>query len=252
MVMGLSPSLAESDFITSVWAISDTPGRFDVENDQCRSHHGVYGGSVGITANVDLTRYGACWLPDSEKVYYLNVRAIDHISVQSGSIVRASSCGSYSFKCDNQFLMSALERDYAFDRVSVPQTTFFVDEGSTVSIPVELDGGIDGDAKIKFAVESSILIEGEDYRIINPRIDEDGEQINGLSWTYGDEYQRTKHIQIEILADGTPESLSQAFTVRITPIGVYLDDGLETDNTYGVEMGSGVKRVSVIIRPNET
>jgi hypothetical protein len=245
--------LSLSDHFLTVSAISDVPGKFDVDP-ACRSGKGEFADAITFTMDEALAKYAFCVLPDPNKVYYLNVRNIDYLSGDLGLITRASSCGAttlqgdYIRRCDSRIQVTALDEVFAFDRVSIPQDTFTVSEGQPVHIPVVLGGGLDGDAKVKFEVVGIVGADDSDYVVLNPTIEEAGEQINGLSWGYGDDSNRTKYISILTHADGVSESL-ETFIVRITPVGVYLDDGLET---FGFQMSSGEYFVQVSILANDT
>jgi hypothetical protein len=252
--LAVDTGLAHSDHFLTVFALSETPGDFDVSS-SCRSSGAVFGSAIAMTTDSSLEKYGYCVVPDINKVYYLNVRNIDYRSpVLNNAVVKASSCGAktlqgqFLHRCDTRIQISALKNDFGFDRVSVLQDSFVVTEGQPVHIPVVLNGGLDGDAIADFEV-LPMSADKSDYSVRNNPHQEMEESIIGfLSWGYNDDNNRTQYITIVAEPDGIVEDV-ETFWVRITPTGVYLDDGT---GQWGSQMGSGDYIVQVSIAANDT
>jgi hypothetical protein len=249
--VGVDTELAFSDHAFMVFAASDTPGKFDVEP-ECRPSVARRKSSVSLTTDENLTQYGFCIVPENT-VYYLNVRFADY-QIVNNQTRKASDCGArdalgnYSYRCDTTIQFNSPRNDFAFDRVAVPQGTFTAAEGQWVHIPVELLGGLDGDAAVDFHVFGVVGADDSDFSVQEGVYDIGDDGAHRLSWSYADHAQRTKYISLYIPADGSAES-AEILMVRIRPVNVYLDDGA---GTYGTAMSSGEYLVQISIAANGT
>jgi hypothetical protein len=129
----------------------------------------------------------------------------------------------------------------------VPQGAFTAAEGQWVHIPVELLGGLDGDAAVDFDVFGVVGADASDF-VLQEGYGEGEALSHRLSWSYADHAQRTKYISLYIPADGSAES-AEILMVRIRPVNVYLDDGA---GTHGTEMSAGQYEVQISIAANDT
>jgi hypothetical protein len=243
-------SIAHSDHSLVVFALSDTPGKFDVDDSRCRSDGAIFSSAIAMTTDQSLDRYGYCIVP-KDKVSYLNVRFVDYSTPSNDA--RVSSCGTknfrdnYSYRCDVRIQTLAFRDDFAFDRVAVPQGTFTAAEGQWVHIPVELLGGLDNYAAVDFDVVGGIGADASDF-MLQAGYGAGDKGAHRLSWSYADDAQRTKYISLYIHADGSAESV-ESLKVYIRPVHVYLDDGA---GTHGTEMSSGEYLVQISIAANGT